>query len=253
MTTLRRPELVFFDVGDTPLRADPSWADVYLVACRAWGLHVDREALAHALLTSTSSAPWSHEGPFEASETASWDRIKEFDTIVMRELGYEDLPEDFYRAVEDVFAARETWHIYPDVLPALGALAAAGIRRAVISNWPWEAPRLLHDLELAAHFEQLIISARVGYQKPHRRIFEHALEATGVTPERAVHVGDSYRADVLGARSVGIEPVLIDRAIGDLSRVTSAVPAGDDVPVVTDLFGLLDLIGVDRPAMAASA
>ena len=27
---VERPELVFFDVGDTLVRPDPSWADIYL-------------------------------------------------------------------------------------------------------------------------------------------------------------------------------------------------------------------------------
>ena len=32
-----------------------------------------------------------------------------------------------------------------------------------------------------------------------------------VAPERALHVGDSYRADVVGARRLGIKAVLIAR------------------------------------------
>ena len=38
-----------------------------------------------------------------------------------------------------------------------------------------------------------------------------ALERATVAPEEAVHVGDQHRSDVLGARAVGIHPVLIDR------------------------------------------
>ena len=34
---------------------------------------------------------------------------------------------------------------------------------------------LIHDLELARHFEKLVISARVGFQKPNPGIFQHAL------------------------------------------------------------------------------
>ena len=72
----------------------------------------------------------------------------------------------------------------------------AGIRLCVISNFVWGAPELIHDLELARHFETLVISARVGFQKPNPGIFQHALEQMQVAPERAMHVGDSYRADV---------------------------------------------------------
>ena len=136
--------------------------------------------------------------------------------------------------------------MFEEVPSTLEAVRAAGIRAAVVSNWLWDAPDLLHALELTRHFEALIISARVGFQKPHPRIFEHALAVTGVAPERAIHVGDSYSADVIGARSVGIQPVLIVRehepaAVGEIRA-----PPGD-VPVVHDLNELLDLIGVARP------
>ena len=59
-----------------------------------------------------------------------------------------------------------------------------GLRLGVVSNWGWFAPELLQTLELARHFEVMSISARVGYQKPHRAIFEHALELLGRPGQR---------------------------------------------------------------------
>ena len=47
--------------------------------------------------------------------------------------------------------------------------------------------------------------------KPHREIFDEALRASGCTPGEAVHIGDSYDTDVVGARGVGIRPVLLLR------------------------------------------
>jgi putative hydrolase of the HAD superfamily len=239
-------ELVFFDVGDTLVRADPSWADVYLGPCRSFGLEIEPAELARALREATQAGAWSFEGPFETTPEASYQRIRAFDAEVFDRLGHGDLPDDFFRAVDRAFAAREAWHVFPDVLPALDALAAAGIRRAVISNWLWGAPELLHELDLAAHFEALVISSRVGYQKPHQGIFRHALEVTGVAPEQALHVGDSYRADAMGALAAGIRPVLIDRSgTGAPAPLASDGPA---VPVIRDLLELLDLLGVERLA-----
>ena len=57
----------------------------------------------------------------------------------------------------------------------------------------------------------ILASALAGVEKPDRRIFEMALSRAGVSPERAIHVGDDYEADIMGARSTGIEAVLIDR------------------------------------------
>ncbi|MDQ3870459.1 MAG: HAD family hydrolase [Chloroflexota bacterium] len=241
-TRLPRPDLVFFDVGDTLVRPDPSWADIYLGACRPFGLELDAAALTAAL----AETPWEVAGPFEPSREASFEQVTQFDRAVLARLGYRELPAELFRSIEAAFAAREAWHVFPDVLPALEALAREDVRRAVISNWVWGAPELLHDLDLAGHFEALVVSSRVGYQKPQREIFEHGLELTGVARECALHVGDSYRADVLGARAAAIQPVLIDRAIADPTRAANRPPQLD-VPVIRDLFELLDLIGVERP------
>lgn len=242
-----RPEIVFFDLGDTLVRAEPSWTDIYQSVFREHRLEVDRDALLRALHEATLAADWELEGPFEATQEASMALVRRFDEDILRRLGHE-LAEELFVSIETAFASRSAWHIYPDSVPALEALAEAGIRRGVISNWVWGAPELLHDMELAAHFEALVISARIGYNKPATQIFQAALELTGVAPERAVHVGDSYRNDVLGARRAGISPVLIERPSADPARRRAQLPEGDEVPVVKDLIELVALLGlsVDR-------
>ncbi len=247
VVALPRPEVVFLDLGDTLVRAHPSWMEVYAQAFPTFGVEIARQDFQRAF--SEAFEEGENEGPFEATEDASYRRLKELDGSVFAKLGYPDLPDDFFRRVEEAFAADSSWWVFPDVIPALDALVAHGLRLAVISNWSWQAPELIHDLELARHFEALIISARVGYLKPHRGIFEHALGVMRVAPDRAVHVGDSVRADVEGSRAAGITPVLIDRSTHVHAHENDALPG--DVPVIADLFGLLDLLGVARPAAAA--
>ncbi len=237
--------MCFLDLGDTLVRAHPSWAEVYARTFPEFGIDVSRAEFDQAF--AAAFAEGEHEGPFEASAEASYERLRALDGRVFSLLGYRDLPEAFFRRVEEVFTSVTSWWVFPDVLPALHALREAGIRLAVVSNWSWQAPELLHDLELAKHFEAMVISARVGYLKPHRGIFDHALSVMTTTPDRAIHVGDSVRADVEGARGAGIGPVLIDRATHIHTRAHGrVVPPG--VPVISDLLGLLDLLGIGRPA-----
>ena len=47
--------------------------------------------------------------------------------------------------------------------------------------------------------------------KPHREIFEKALETAGAKPDEVIHIGDSVVSDVEAAKAVGITPILIDR------------------------------------------
>jgi len=245
---LSRPDVVFLDLGDTLVRAHPSWAEVYARAFPEFGIDVPRADFERAF--SDAFAEGENEGPFEASAEASYQRLKTLDGKVFAKVGYPDLPDAFFRRVEETFAAVTSWWVFPDVLPALEALRRSGIRLGVISNWSWQAPELLHDLELARHFEALVISARVGYLKPHRGIFDHAVAVMGVEPHRALHVGDSVRADVAGARRAGIGAVLLDRQTHVHAR-SAERHLPQDVPVIGDLFGLLDLLGIERPATAA--
>ena len=124
--------------------------------------------------------------------------------------------------------------------------ATAGLIIGAVSNWIWQLPELLHSLELVSHFDFVAASARVGYEKPHRGIFEHALAEAGVRPEEAIHVGDHIDADVQGAIAVGIAPVLIDRR----ERFTERdLPEG--VPLIRSLAELVPL--VDARLQRASA
>jgi putative hydrolase of the HAD superfamily len=248
-----RPKVVFLDVGDTLVRAHPSWAAVYRQGLADCGIEVAESELEQALLAETSKGGWwLSEEPFDPTEAESFARIKQFDSLVLGRLGYPDLADDIFRAIEAAFARRAAWYVYPDVEPAVAAMQEGGLRLAVISNWVWGGPELIHDLQLARHFETLVVSARVGFQKPHEGIFRLALERMRVNPVDAIHVGDSYAADVLGARRVGITPVMIDRSGSDPQAIRRE-RGEPDLPIVRDLYGLLDMLGVERPAVEAAS
>ena len=57
----------------------------------------------------------------------------------------------------------------------------------------------------------IVCADMVNAYKPHRELFQKALEFAGCKPEEAIHIGDSYSSDVLGARTVGIKPILVQR------------------------------------------
>jgi putative hydrolase of the HAD superfamily len=242
-----RPDVLFLDVGDTLIRAHPSWAGVYRLGLLESGIDITEKDLERALLQETQAGGWwLDETPFEPSEAKSFETVMAFDAAVLARLGHPDLGEQAFRKIEDAFARRSAWYVFPDVTPALDAMNRAGIRLCVISNFVWGAPELIHDLELARHFEKLVISARVGFQKPNAGIFQHALEQMNVAPEHAMHVGDSYRADVMGARRLGIRAALIARGPSDPARLRDE-HSDPDLLVLGDLNDLLDQFGLERP------
>lgn len=60
-------------------------------------------------------------------------------------------------------------------------------------------------------FDAVISSESVRCYKPQSRIFERALECLEISPERAIHIGDSLHSDIAGAKRAGIAAVWICR------------------------------------------
>ena len=78
----------------------------------------------------------------------------------------------------------------------------------------------------------IICADMVHAYKPHRELFEKALEISGCVAEEVVHIGDSYGSDVMGALAAGIRPILVQRSGGS---------SYEDVAVVKSLTDILPL------------
>ncbi len=243
MTPLRA---VFLDIGDTVMRPNPSWEHIYAIAFQEHGIDVDIVQLHGALRAAYHHGGWGFEGGFEPSEETSFLRTVEIDQRAIAELGLGEMPESFFRRLSELFMLVSNWHVFPDVMPALDALRDRGLTVGAVSNWVWQLPELMHSLELVSQFDFIAASARVGFEKPHPRIFDYALEQAGVQPAEAMHVGDHLDADVGGAQGVGIAAVLIDRR----ERYGAAdLPHG--VPLIRSLAELVPI--VDARLARASA
>jgi FMN phosphatase YigB (HAD superfamily) len=125
--------------------------------------------------------------------------------------------------------------LYEDTAPALEEMRGRGWRLGVISNWDnLDLEAVLQDLGIWEFFAMALPSAQAGYAKPRPEIFEQALEMIGAQAHEAAHVGDSYRADVMGARGVGILGVLVARGGPPTGGEAPWVPALTEVPALLD-------------------
>jgi putative hydrolase of the HAD superfamily len=121
-------------------------------------------------------------------------------------LGLTERPpsQTFFDELYARFAVPDAWRVFEDVVPTLDALAARGLKLAVISNWDERLRPLLAQLKLAGYFEVIVVSREVGAAKPARAIFQYAIRKLGLPSEDILHVGDSHSMDVLGARTAGL-------------------------------------------------
>jgi len=110
--------------------------------------------------------------------------------------------------VRSRYVAGESWRLYDDALPTLQTLSGLGWSQAILSNHVPELPAIVEYLGLAPYLLRVMTSAQMGYEKPHPRIFELALEETGQADVLWM-VGDSYCADVHGPEVLGLRAILV--------------------------------------------
>lgn len=130
-------------------------------------------------------------------------------TRLLRELGIND--QDGIR--EDLVARTRISANWCDVRPGTReALLRLGqnYRLGVISNADGKIAEILDVCGIADCFETITDSGIVGKEKPHPLIFQSALASLNVAPGESLYTGDLYSVDYLGAKAVGMRPVLFD-------------------------------------------
>jgi putative hydrolase of the HAD superfamily len=80
-----------------------------------------------------------------------------------------------------------------------------------VSNHVPELDQLVADLGLRSFFDGVVSSGVVGYEKPHQRLFAHAMESTGAARPIWM-IGDNVDADCIPVRALGHEAVLVRSA-----------------------------------------
>lgn len=120
-----------------------------------------------------------------------------------------DLPEEYldelawqwYRPLADQAQIEQDAH------KTLEHLKDAGLKLAIVSNTfvaGKSLDRHLQNLGLIEFFPIRIYSCDIGVRKPNIRLFKTALERLNIPAQKAIFVGDSYSADIKGARKAGL-------------------------------------------------
>ena len=122
------------------------------------------------------------------------------------------------------FTQPGVWALFPEVRAVLEELRPH-YRLGIISNFDGRLRAILRHLEIAAHFEPIVISSEVGADKPDRWIFQHALERAGIAPAAALHVGDDPARDWAAAESAGLHSFHLARPANSLRDLAAALKA----------------------------
>jgi len=204
-------EAVFFDVGETLVNETRLWA--------AWA---DWLGVPHLTFFGVLG------GVIERGEHHT--RVFE----ILRP-GIDLARERAARRAAGDFEGFDARDLYPDALPCLQALRAAGYRIGLAGNQPERTEGILQAMGLPV--DVIASSAGWGVEKPSPAFFARVVEAAGMAPERIAYVGDRLDNDVLPAQAAGMPAVFLRRGPwGYLHALRpEAAQAGIRIDSLTDL------------------
>jgi putative hydrolase of the HAD superfamily len=164
---------------------------------------VDFDAFFNCLKAVTSEITAQRD--LDHREVTSHERFRR----VLARLGLAASPREATQLVE----AHMTRLAEALVTPAhhIGVLATLAERHrlGIVTNFD-HAPTVRDVLGrdgLQGYFDTVVISGEIGWRKPHRTLFETAVQRLGVEAGDAVFVGDNFELDVVGASNAGLAAV----------------------------------------------
>lgn len=239
---------VFFDAAGTLFRVKGSVGERYAHLAHEYGKAVSVQELEAGFRRCFAEAPPMAFPGVAVEHIPHLEKVWWHEVVlqVFAPLGPFPRFEAYFNALYDLFAEPQAWQLYPETRHTLTALQGRGHQLGVISNFDSRLFGLLDGLDIGHFFDPVIASTHAGAAKPEPSIFRHALAVHGLSPQAALHIGDSYDMDVVGARNAGLTAVLLERS----GRTQST----EGPLVVSRLDGLLTVLeslegqpGDDRP------
>lgn len=201
-----RVKAVLFDAGNTLVYVDPGRM---LEIFRSGGVEADPPTFHRAELNARRKL---HQGIARGAQGTEPEVWKDYFTTLLMENGIpDDALEAVGGAVRDAHSREHLWTRVADgTEETLQRLLDEGYRLAVISNADGRVEEVLAGVGLRHYFEFVIDSEIVGMEKPDPAIFREGCRRLGLPPEACLYVGDLYPVDYLGARSAGLNAILLD-------------------------------------------
>ena len=236
---MSRIQVVFFDAAGTLFHVKRSVADIYLHHAEKYGVKRTPELLAlvrTAFARAFEDAPAPIFAATEPAEIKQCERLWWFDVVhnVWYRVGMFEGFDDYFDEVFQAFDGPDRWTLYPETVEVLTRLREGGLELGIVSNFDSRLFNVLRGLGIADFFATVTISSLAKAAKPAPRIFEAALEKHAMDPEDALHVGDSLREDVEGARKAGLSSVWINREAQTVPAKTPAIQSLTELPALID-------------------
>ncbi len=149
-----------------------------------------------------------YEQSVQVKKYSSISKLKKDFFIAFNGIDKDILEKNFY----EIYLNRiDKINFFPDVEKNLVKLKKDYFLALLSNTESLPAKNIEKQLNLKNYFDFLGYSFELKHLKPEKEAFEFVLKKFKVNPSETVMVGDSLRADILGAKNVGIHTILINR------------------------------------------
>jgi len=138
---------------------------------------------------------------------------QEFHRIVFDKLNV-SFSKNFMEIETIYHDASNKYTIIDGAIELLSFLEESNIKLGLLSNSIFSRETIytaLVDLKLHKYFTFIITSADYGFRKPHKLIFEQAIQQMQLPSNEIWYVGDDIENDIKGASNVNLQTILLDK------------------------------------------
>jgi len=233
--------VVFFDAANTLFHVKGSVADIYVRHAVQFGFTQNPDSLAsvqRAFSRAFAEAPPPIFAATAPAQLKQSERLWWFDIVhnVFYRVGMFPRFDEFFDQVFQVFEDPRSWELYPDTIVTLERLKERDVELGIVSNFDSRLFSVMRGLGIDHLFDTVTISSLAQAAKPAPKIFQVALEKHALDPNEALHVGDSFREDVEGAKRAGVHAVLLDREGTSQSAEVQSIRRLDELMTLLDRF-----------------
>lgn len=191
----KKPKYILFDAANTLIYKPDLLPSMHAVLEKnGYKVQMQKLNVHHKLISEVISFP----------DKTSKDFYQHFNTEVLLSLGI--IPSDIL--LNEIFAACSylPWQCFKDT----EWLSINQLPKGVLSNFNNGLTELMQNL-FGDIFSDVIVSEDLNIRKPDPAFFQYALDKIGLPADQVLYVGDSLKLDIIPAKKIGFQVVLIDR------------------------------------------
>jgi putative hydrolase of the HAD superfamily len=199
---------IVFDAVGTVIHPDPPAPIIYAEVGRRYG-----SRLTPAIIGKRFSTAFAQEEALDrvqgwrTSESREVERWRRIVTTVLDDVTDADA---CFQALFEHFGRPQAWICAADAGATIAELTKRGFILGMASNYDRRLHSVVAGFVALQPLQHRIISSEVGWRKPAPEFFASLRRVVGLSGEEILYVGDDWANDYQGARTAGLQAVLLD-------------------------------------------